>query len=82
MVWVRFVAQLVEQAQQQAPPAGGIGADGWKIISALSAFIGGLILWIKALIAKVDAVQDARIADLQANAALVREDLKDERKDG
>ena len=80
---VQWIAQAVDLAQQVAPQSAGsgIGADGWKIISALCAFIGGLILWIKALIAKVDAVQDARIADLQANAALVREDLKDERKE-
>lgn len=78
----QMIAQAVDLAQQQAPVSGGIGADGWKIISGLCAFIGGLILWIKALIARVDAVQDARIAELQANVALVREDLKDERKDG
>jgi hypothetical protein len=79
---IQFVAQAVDLAQQTAPSSDGIGADGWKIISALCAFIAGLIVWIKALIAKIDAVQDLRISDLKDNAALVREDLKDGKIDG
>jgi hypothetical protein len=81
MQTVQLVAQLVDQAQQQAP-AGGISADGWKVISVLCGAIGAMFLWVKALIAKIDAVQDARIADLKENATLVREDMKDGKIDG
>jgi hypothetical protein len=80
MGWM--MTQVVADLAQQTPSVshGGIGPDGWKIISGLCAFIAGLIVWIKALITKVDAVQDARIQDLKDNAALVREDMKDDGK--
>jgi len=76
MQTVQLVAQLVDQAQQQAPPSNGIGADGWKIISALCTFIGGLILWLRATIKEVNDAKDARIADLQHNLDVSREDNK------
>lgn len=56
--------------------SGGIGADGWKIISGLCGFIGMLIIWIKALQKAVDDAKDARIADLQHNLDVSREDKK------
>jgi len=73
---VQAVADLAQQTQSAS--GGGIGSDGWKIISALCAFIGGLILWIKALMKEVNDAKDARVADLKENVAYVREDAKDD----
>lgn len=59
----------------------GFGPDGWKAISGLCAFIAGLIVWIRELNKEISKAKDERIADLQANAALVREDMKNDKKD-
>lgn len=70
-------AQAIGLAGQVAAPAspnGGISADGWKVISFLCAAIGAMFLWIKAKDKKIDDLQDARIADLKENAALLRDD--------
>lgn len=77
------VQAAVDLAQQTTSSSqGGIGPDGWKIITVLGGFIAGLIVWIKALIAKIDGLNDARIQDLKDNSALFREDIKDGKFDG
>ena len=58
-------AQLAEQAQQLAPSGGGIGSDGWKVISILSTAIGAMFLWLKLKDKKIEDLQDAQVAYLK-----------------
>lgn len=68
---VLTMAQVVVDVAQQTQNAsgGGIGSDGWKVISFLCAAIGGMYLWLK--------IKDKRIDDLQSeNVAYLKEQLK------
>ncbi len=63
---IEWIAQSVELAQQTAPAGGGgIGGDGWKVISFLCAAVGGMFLWLKVKDKRIDELQEARVVDLK-----------------
>ncbi len=64
MQWMAQAAMDLAQ-QTQSASGGGIGSDGWKVITFLCAAIGGMFLWLKLKDKRIEEIQDARVADIK-----------------